>query len=25
VLGEQRSAWRAFAAAINSIAGIEEA
>jgi transcriptional regulator len=25
VLGEQRSAWRAFAAAINRIAGIEEA
>jgi transcriptional regulator len=25
MLGEQRSAWRAFAAAINRIAGIEEA
>jgi PadR family transcriptional regulator PadR len=25
VLGEQRSAWRTFAAAINSIAGIEKA
>jgi hypothetical protein len=25
VLGEQRTAWRAFAAAINHIAGTEEA
>jgi PadR family transcriptional regulator PadR len=25
MLGEQRSAWRAFAAAINRIAGLEEA